>query len=106
MNEPSDRMQDLVSDFGADCINYGCNQLRPMVNYPLIENVDCKAKEAALLTAIAELEQRAEKWQRLAVAQERVRQMQYSSDAETLRRFAEKDAAIAALGDEWTEAVK
>ena len=67
---------------------------------------DMIAYSDALKSAIAELEQRCDKWKRVAVAQERVHQMRYSSDAKTLLVFAEKDAAIAALGEEWTEAGK
>lgn len=64
------------------------------------------AKCAALEERNDALKAKHDKWKRVAVAQERVRQMRFSSDAETSRVFAEMDAAIEDLGDEWTEAVK
>lgn len=51
----------------------------------------------ALLSAIVELEQRAEKWKEAAVA---VEDLVFVENSPRLR------AAIAALGDEWTEAVR
>jgi len=109
----SEGMLNLVTDFGADCVNYGCNQLRPMVGYPIIENVQHREKERALLSAIAAIEARAEKaeaerdkWKRVAVALEQLRRTQMPDPFELQRSIDNLSVAIADLYPAWDEAVE
>lgn len=64
-----------------------------------------------LLSAIAEIEQRAEKWKEVALAKSLLEIAKCTSnldDFSTLLKHAveREKAAIAALGDEWDEAVR
>lgn len=62
--------------------------------------IESTAAKNLLLSAISEIEQRAEKWKEAAVAYQKWRDT-YADDIADARLVA----AIAALGDEWDEAV-
>ena len=111
MSEPSERMQALV------------RTLRHAQHQAARTNTvteDLVVADMELCSAIAELEQRAEKWKRVAVAREmcgRARDNKYYTDrscgwllSKRINELEKADSelieAIAELGKEWTEAVK
>lgn len=125
MSEPSERMQALVRT-----LRHAQHQAARTNTV----TEDLVVADMELCSAIAELEQRAEKakaerdvfeahaaaqvreirewiervnkWKRVAVAREHAIKMQYNSSSEGLLAHREMLAAIADLGDEWTEATR
>ena len=115
MSEPSERMKALFREAINESFANGNAFAFP--SEPIAP--ECVAGDA-LLAAIAALEQRAEKWKRVAVAREmcgRARDNKYYTDrscgwllSKRINELEKADSelieAIAELGKEWTEAVK
>ena len=97
MSEPSERMQALV------------RTLRHAQHQAARTNTvteDLVVADMELCSAIAELEQRAEKWKRVAVAKQTVEMLRLAHKPIRAAEFQEVRDAIADLGDEWTEATR
>ena len=117
MSEPSERMQQLIAALEASTIaghDMHVNALKAAI--AAIEQRAEKAEAerdvfeehaAAQVREIREWIERVNKWKCVAVAMEKRNSGEILNDW-TLITSARKqvDAAIAALGDEWTEAVK